>query len=474
MRREWVAPEVVSGLTKLFDFLAITLAGIAAFASYLLGYLDADPSDWGRYVVTSLVGAAIFTTVLQRLDGYRFARLSSFAAQASRVAIAWSGSVFILLALAFVAKLSETYSRGWAITWTVSAAAVLLTSRALLAAAIKRAKRRGQFIRNVAVVGADELGKRLIRKLPESANGGTRIVGLFDDRKTRISPQDVDVPFGGTTSDLLAFARKTPVDEIVIALPLTAERRLRSLFEKLRVLPVDLRLSLEPLAGMVPVHGMDQLRDVSLLSIAERPLKQWSGILKRVVDVAVGGLLLLGLAPVMALIALFIKLDSSGPVFFFQDRFGFNNQPIRVRKFRTMYEDRADLSGAQRTIPNDPRVTRIGRVLRAFSVDELPQLLNVLEGEMSLVGPRAHAIAMMAGDRLYHEAVGTYFHRHRVKPGITGWAQVNGLRGAIDTLEKARQRVAYDLEYIERWSLWFDLKILMRTLGIIFERTNAY
>ena len=176
----------------------------------------------------------------------------------------------------------------------------------------------------------------------------------------------------------------------------------------------------------------------------------------------------------MAIVALLIKLDSRGPVLFSQQRFGLNNEAIPVLKFRTMYVDRGDRSGAQRTVQHDPRVTRVGRVIRALSIDELPQLINVLRGEMSVVGPRPHAIAMKAGDGvLYGDAVAQYFHRHRVKPGITGWAQVNGLRGEVDTLSKARARVAHDLYYIEHWSPWLDLRILLKTLAIVI-RQPAY
>jgi lipopolysaccharide/colanic/teichoic acid biosynthesis glycosyltransferase len=176
----------------------------------------------------------------------------------------------------------------------------------------------------------------------------------------------------------------------------------------------------------------------------------------------------------MALVGLLIKLDSRGPVLFAQERFGFNNNVIRVLKFRTMYLDRGDISGAQRTVRDDPRVTRVGRILRALSLDELPQLFNVVRGEMSLVGPRPHAITMRAGDRLYDDAVATYLNRHRVKPGITGWAQINGLRGEVDTIEKARARVEHDLYYIEHWSLWLDLKILLTTAPQLLAHRNAY
>jgi polysaccharide biosynthesis protein PslA len=473
MHKEWLAPKIISGLTKLFDFTSIVLVGAAAFIAYLVAYLESE-GEFGRYVVTALVGAGVFTAILQRLGGYRFDRLSNVGWQISRVGIAWLGSISILLALAFTAKLSESYSRGWVISWIIGVGCLLLTSRIILGIAIIRLKRRGKFTRNVAVVGIGDPGRRLIQKLIKTRESGTRIVGVFDDRKTRTLPLDADIEYQGTTKDLLDFARRIHVDEIIVALPLNAEERLRGLFDKLRELPLDLRLSVEPLSGMLPIHGIDKVKDIPLLAIADRPLKQWSWIAKRVEDALLASILLVLFTPVIALVALFIKVDSRGPVFFVQDRFGYNNKSIRVLKFRTMFDDRADPSGAMRTVRNDPRVTRAGRILRTISLDELPQLINVVKGEMSLVGPRAHAIAMMAGDRLYNEVVDTYFRRHRVKPGITGWAQVNGLRGEIDSLEKARQRVVYDLEYIERWSLWFDLKILLRSLGIMFERTNAY
>jgi Undecaprenyl-phosphate glucose phosphotransferase len=416
----------------------------------------------------------LFSIVYRRMDGYRFENLSQLSWQLPRVALTWFGSFSILLVLAFVAKITESYSRGWAISWIVGVAVFLILSRVVYGFVIARWARRGHFLRNIVVVGSGEIGKRFIEKLHKTHNTGVRVLGVFDDRKSRILRIGKGIELLGNTDDLLDYARKNFVDEIIVALPLNAAERLRTLFEKLKSLPTDLRLSIEPLVGMFPVNGIDRIVDMPLLQIADRPLKQWNGVIKKFEDVILTGILLALFAPAMALIALIIKFDSPGPVFFAQDRFGFNNKAIRVLKFRTMYYDKGDPAGAQRTVRNDPRVTRFGKFMRAFSIDELPQLINVFKGDMSLVGPRPHAIAMKAGDRLYHEAVDTYFHRHKVKPGITGWAQVNGLRGEIDTLDKARQRVTYDLEYIERWSLWLDIKILLMSLGVMFERKNAY
>jgi exopolysaccharide biosynthesis polyprenyl glycosylphosphotransferase len=253
-----------------------------------------------------------------------------------------------------------------------------------------------------------------------------------------------------------------------------AEKRLKEIFDTLKRLPVDLRLSAETLSAAFPVRGIGYLGNIPILEIVDRPLKHWSAVIKWVEDKILASLLLAMLAPAMAIIALLIRLDSPGPIFFVQERFGFSSRAVRILKFRTMYADKGDASGGLRTVRNDPRVTRIGRILRSLSLDELPQLINVLRGEMSLVGPRPHAITMKAGDRLYHDAVKEYIHRHRVKPGITGWAQIHGQRGEIDSLEKARLRVVYDLEYIERWSIWLDLKILLMSFRILLSRENAY
>jgi polysaccharide biosynthesis protein PslA len=261
---------------------------------------------------------------------------------------------------------------------------------------------------------------------------------------------------------------------VIMALPLDAEQRLKSLCDKMKALAIDVRLSLEPLAEAFNGRGLGHVGTVPVFEVVDRPLKNWRAVAKWMEDRLLGLTLLVLIGPLMAVIAVLVKLDSPGPVFFVQSRFGFNNQPIRVLKFRTMHVGRADPSGAQRTVRNDPRVTRLGRILRWLSFDELPQLINVVRGDMSLVGPRPHAVAMQAGDRLYCEAVERYLHRHRVKPGITGWAQVNGLRGEVDTLEKAHARVAYDLYYIEHWSPWFDFKILLKTVGVLTSDENAY
>jgi exopolysaccharide biosynthesis polyprenyl glycosylphosphotransferase len=213
---------------------------------------------------------------------------------------------------------------------------------------------------------------------------------------------------------------------------------------------------------------------VPLIDLIDKPIGDWDVILKWLFDKGVAAAALLALAPLMALLALAIKLDSRGPVLFRQKRYGFNNELIEVLKFRSMYVDQTDANAGKLVTKGDPRVTRVGRVIRKTSLDELPQLINVLKGELSLVGPRPHALQAKAADRLYHEVVDGYFARHRVKPGITGWAQINGWRGETDTSEKIQRRVEHDLYYIDNWSVFLDLYILLKTPFALLRGENAY
>jgi Undecaprenyl-phosphate glucose phosphotransferase len=472
-RPGWLSPEVVAFVVGALDFCLVLAAAAAAFAAYS-EVMDQPVAGPGRHVLTSFLAATLFAGVFERLGGYRLKQLARLHWQLTRASASWAVTVSVLLLVAFLSKTSVTYSRGWALAWIITAPVLLLTARCLLHAAVATRAGSGYLARNVAIVGAGNEGERLIARLQEEQDKSVVIRGVFDDRKSRLPGLVCGLSVRGTTDDLLKFARRSPIDEVIMALPLDAEQRLKSLCEKMKALAIDVRLSLEPLAESFNVRGLGYVGTVPVLEVVDRPLKSWRAVAKWVEDKLIGMILFVFVGPLMALTAILIKLDSPGPVFFVQKRFGYNNEVIDVLKFRTMHVDRGDPSGAQRTVRNDPRVTRLGRILRLFSFDELPQLINVVRGDMSLVGPRPHAVAMKAGDRLYCEAVEQYLHRHRVKPGITGWAQVNGLRGEVDTLEKAHARVAHDLYYIEHWSPWLDLKILLKTAGILACRENAY
>jgi exopolysaccharide biosynthesis polyprenyl glycosylphosphotransferase len=301
-----------------------------------------------------------------------------------------------------------------------------------------------------------------------------RIVAVFDDRgDDRSPPLIADHRKIGTIGDLVSFARATELDMIIVTLPLSAEERIRSILGTLWVLPVDIRLSAYSENFSFPRR--DGAPSTGLIDVAVHPLPFMRRVAKRGFDLVVASLALMALSPVMLLTALAIRLDSRGPIFFRQERHGYNHRPIDVWKFRSMYHDQCDARATRIVVKADPRVTRVGRVIRRLSIDELPQLFNVLRGELSLVGPRPHALdARSSRQELFTEIVEGYSGRHRVQPGITGWAQIHGWRGGIDNPESLRQRFEHDLYYVENWSLRLDLKILLLTPFRLLDTSRAY
>jgi Undecaprenyl-phosphate glucose phosphotransferase len=302
------------------------------------------------------------------------------------------------------------------------------------------------------------------------------VIGVFDDRSDgRSLPLCNGVPNLGIVDDIVEFARKTRVDLVIFSLPIAAEGRILHMLKKLWVLPVDIRLSAHTNKLRFRPRSYSYIGNVPVIDVFDRPIADWDIVMKWLFDKIVGTLALICLAPIMLLVALAIKLESKGPVFFKQRRYGFNNELIEVYKFRSIYEEHTDANASKQVSRNDPRVTRVGRFIRKTSLDELPQLFNVVFiGDLSLVGPRPHAVNARAAEHLYDDAVDGYFARHRVKPGITGWAQIHGWRGETDSKEKIQHRVEHDLYYIENWSLLLDVSILLRTPLAVIHMHNAY
>lgn len=361
------------------------------------------------------------------------------------------------------------------VMFEMAAVAFAVGSRGMLLAALPALNGRQLYRSRIAIVGSGESARRLIDWIEHSASELFEVIGVFDDRSAkRIENFDVARKIRGTTLDLIELFKFTSIDKVVVALPHHAEDRLLNVLQRLRKMPVDIALA----PDLVGFHRRDQqtadLAGLKLLSLAHRPIRQPRRFMKDVFDVLVSGVALVFGAPVLLAIAVLIKLDSPGPVFFRQARQGLGDRIIHVFKFRTMRVEMADINGSQQTLRNDPRVTRLGAWLRRTSLDEVPQLINVLRGEMSLVGPRPHTPHMLIGNRHHYEIISEYSFRHRVKPGITGLAQVSGLRGAVDTPEQLRARVEMDLRYIDNWSLWLDIKILYRTFIVCISGTNAF
>jgi len=365
------------------------------------------------------------------------------------------------------------------ITWleyTAAAAATFaVLSRIALFAVMPAAQGRLVAPQRIAVVGSGESARRLIRWIEATSPRLVRVMGVFDDRdRKRTSDSEVAALIRGNIADLIESYKSAPFDKVVIALPHAAEDRLLDLLRRLRQLPVDIVLAPDLIGFRSSRQGQSEIAGLKLYTLTDRPIRGPQRVVKGVIDRLLSGLALLFLSPLLLFVAMVIKLDSPGPVLFRQPRQGLGDSLFDVYKFRTMYQDLGDKRGRQQTQRDDPRITRIGAFLRRTSIDELPQLLNVLRGDMSLVGPRPHTPHMLIGDKQIFDLVDEYSFRHRVKPGITGLAQVNGYRGAIDTPEHLRARIGYDLYYIDHWSLWLDIKILWRTAAICFTGVNAF
>ncbi|HXO02646.1 MAG TPA: exopolysaccharide biosynthesis polyprenyl glycosylphosphotransferase, partial [Stellaceae bacterium] len=300
-------------------------------------------------------------------------------------------------------------------------------------------------------------------------------VGVFDDRAGRgiVGTGLRELPHG-TTADLVEMSRQFEIDRIVVALPHSAEKRLLEILRKLHKMPVEISLAPDMVGFNLPAKDHEEFGGLPLLDVYGKPLTFGQSLVKTAFDRLAAALGIVALSPVLLAVAAAIRLDSKGPVLFRQNRYGFGDRVIQVYKFRTMKAESADANGEKQTEINDPRITRVGGFLRRWSLDELPQLLNVLSGELSLVGPRPHAVSMRVKQRRNEDIVPDYALRHHVKPGITGWAQVNGYHGPVETERHLHERVAYDLDYINHWSLWFDIRIILKTMFIAFGHREAY
>ena len=459
VRHEIVA--LSSGLLRAVDIASVPLAG---FIAYSLRFQSLAVEF--QHALIIILGMVVVANVMAAMAAYNPPNLRALHLQLARVVAGWGVSIAILLAIAFFDKIADLYSRLWIGYWFVIGVTLSGAARLGVALYISRRRRAGNLSISVAIVGCEPFAQQVMRQITWPGEIEVRVVGTFAPRLA-----GAGVASDATVEGLLRLARKTHIDEIIVHLPEKRDAEFGAVLRRLGELPVNVNLCPDLSDLPISPRKLTVLQETFMINVFERPLAGWSAVLKRGEDILLSGLLLLFFTPLMLLLALAIKLDSPGPVFFWQPRFGFNNNPIMVLKFRTMIAEAANDPLAPQAQRNDPRVTRIGRFLRKTSLDELPQLVNVLKGDMALVGPRPHAIAH---NEYYAEIIDGYLRRHRVKPGITGWAQVNGLRGETATVDAMHERVKHDLHYIENWSLRFDVWILLRTLVVGFLHRNAY
>ncbi len=463
-----LSAAVITGAAQVAEAALLCLIGFTLFS--LLG------GDALVHVLTTIGVVGVAHLLINLARTHRIAAYRSTVDQVWKTVAAWSGALALLGAVALVLDNSAVLSPVWIALWWAAGAVALVAFRLLLGALVRHWTAQGKLRRRTVIVGGGKDAEALIDSIQRGAADDIGLLGLFDDRNDDRSPESVaTVAKLGRVSDLVEFARRTRVDLVIVSMPLSAEKRVLDMLKQLWVLPVDIRLSAHMSKLRFTQKAYSYVGDVPVFDMADRPISDWNLVFKWLFDKVVALVALILLSPVMIATAIAIKLESKGPVFFIQKRHGFNNKLVEMYKFRSMRTDMIDVNAAKLVTRDDPRVTRVGKFIRKTSIDELPQLFNVLKGELSIVGPRPHALQAKADNQLYYEAVEGYFARHRVKPGMTGWAQIHGWRGETDTVDKIMQRVNHDLYYIENWSLWLDIKIVALTpVSLFTQRKNAF
>ncbi len=462
------------GLAFVLEFTTVIAVGIALLS---VGPVGGDVSMTG-YVLASLFCAGSLVMLLDYQRLYGPAALIHPWRSIGRILAAVFVSFGALALTGCAASGHLSYDRAWLFAFAGGAALSLCVGRFLFARVLEGPSTSGLFTRNVIIIGAGSCGLQLLQDIESSRQPWMRVLAIFDDRvrhgSERVPRKINGVRVLGDVRRALTFARRVRVDDIVVALPWSAHERIGALVRSAESISANIHLAGDTIGLVSQDPRLSALDGLPALRMSRKPLAGWSYVVKRTADVIGASIGLALLAPLMMLIAVGVKLQSRGPVFFRQPRFGINNRTIHVLKFRSMYHEAQDLSADRLVTRHDPRVTPFGRFLRRSSLDELPQLINVLLGGMSLVGPRPHAKNAKAAGRMYQDVVLEYAHRHRIKPGITGWAQINGWRGETDTDEKIIRRCEHDLYYINNASFFLDVYIICATvLRVPFQR-NAY
>ncbi|MGH1351618.1 MAG: undecaprenyl-phosphate glucose phosphotransferase [Methyloligellaceae bacterium] len=462
--------RILIDLVAASDMVLMVAAGIIAKLFYIDYYLTSDET-LTKYVPPVIYCLVCFYALMNNRRYYSPQKIFSIPHRIpsilTQVFFAFS-FVFIIL---FFLKTSSHYSRGWIFCWFTSYCFLLTANRLAWSIYIKSLIRKGVFQKRVAIIGSGSPLKKLLTIFGQD-NYEHRLSLTCDLSCSGKDESNSKVQQCKDITALIAEGQNNKFDQVIVALPASESGQLEKVVKELRLLPIDIQILPDLGDVRMPLVHVEQVGDLSVVNIERKPISDWGIFVKNAADYIIGAIALIAFMPIMALVAVVIKLDSPGPVFYRQKRHGFNHKIINVLKFRTMQNAEPGTHGeVLQASRNDKRITTVGAILRKTSLDELPQLINVLRGEMSLVGPRPHAIEH---NSYYGKLVENYANRHRVKPGITGWAQVNGLRGGTEDHRLMEERVKYDLEYIENWSIWLDIKILFMTPIYGFVSKNAY
>ncbi|NRR31616.1 undecaprenyl-phosphate glucose phosphotransferase [Oxalobacteraceae bacterium] len=435
---------------------------------YLFSMLYEEPFT-GYSLVLMILAFFISSAVYQHIDPYRTWRSGRMLAYARDMLAGWGVTVAILLFLGSVSGLSYHYDQNVVLSW-FAVTPFLLLSGHLAVRKFGTDPGRDSEVRSVVIIGANDVGVKFAATIEKNPNLFMSVRGFFDDRTEDRRPAEMKHPMLGKMSDIALFVREKQIKMIFISQPISAQPRITKLLDELQDTTASVYFLPDIYVFDLMQARFDNVGGMPVIAICETPFTGFNSMVKRASDIILATLIQIMLAPIMLAVAVAIKATSPGPVIFRQRRYGLYGEEIIVYKFRSMTvaEDGAKVVQATK---NDQRVTRVGAFLRKSSLDELPQFINVLQGRMSIVGPRPHAVAH---NEQYRKLIKGYMLRHKVKPGITGWAQVNGLRGETETLDKMEARIRYDLDYLRSWSLWLDLWIILRTVTVVLKRENAH
>ena len=457
----------LSILVRILDVAAVVAAGFLAYGWRYSFEITQLPPDYANVM---LIAVFLCLTIFPKFGLYRSWRGRSLFKQIRILTLAWGTVLFSVIVIEYLLNLHSDYSRQWMTAWFSAGYGGMLFLRVMVYYLLREMRSRGLNHKTVVVVGAGELGQEIVRRIRISGWTGFEVISFFDDDESLQGTMRENVPIRNPHA-MTDFVQQNKVDEIWLALPLRAETRMKEILHALRHSTADIRLIPDIFGLRLLNYAMTNIAGMPMVDLRASPMVGWNRFIKGAEDKILAFVILLLISPLAVVIAIAIKKTSPGPVFFKQKRHGWDGRVINVYKFRTMHVHQESTGTVTQATKNDPRVTTIGGFLRRTSLDELPQFYNVLQGRMSIVGPRPHAVEH---NEQYKDLVDQYMLRHKVKPGITGWAQINGCRGETDTLEKMQKRIQYDLYYIENWSLWFDLKIIFLTIIKGFIGRNAY
>jgi len=435
---------------------------------YLFSFCCGAPFN-GYALVLMILAFFVSSSVYQYIDPYRTWRSGRLLAYARDVLLGWFGTVLILVFIGSVSGLAGQYDRAVLLLWFVATPFVLLGSH-LAVRKMSSDPAGASEVRSAVIIGANDVGLKFAATIERNPNLFMSVRGFFDDRAEDRRPERMAHPMLGSMAEVAMFVRQHQIKMIFISQPMSAQPRIRKLLDDLEDTTASVYFLPDIYVFDLMQARFSSVGGMPVIAIRETPFTGINSLVKRVSDIVLSTLILLMISPIMLVISAAVRYSSPGPIIFRQRRYGLYGEEIIVYKFRSMTvaEDGAKVVQA---VKGDQRVTRVGAFLRSSSLDELPQFINVLQGRMSIVGPRPHAVAH---NEQYRKLIKGYMLRHKVKPGITGWAQVNGLRGETETLDKMEARISYDLDYLRKWSLWLDVWIILLTVKVVLKRDNAF